>query len=182
MPLVTLRAYRDPLDAEFAKVRLENAGIPAFVLDQHLVGIQWLYSRAIGGVKIKVEASDLERATQVLDEDLSAELEQELGTEAEETERCPACGSAEIHPSRVQRNAAAISLLTSLPLIGWRHAWICSACRHSWRLPRRPRSPIPAETLAAEQRVRGSSSRPLHRALLVTLLVLSILYWLQVRS
>ena len=182
MALVTLRAYRDPLDADLAKARLDSAGIPAFVFDQHLVGIYWLYSRAIGGVKVKVEASDLERATQILDEDLSAELEEELGSEAEETELCPACGSDEIFRSRVQRNAAAISLLTSLPFVGWRRAWICSACRHFWRPPKRPRAPFPAETLAAEQQVRESNSHPLLRALLVTLLVLSILYWFQTRS
>lgn len=74
MALVTVRSYRDPIDAELAKARLEGAGIPAFLADQHVVAIQWLYSIAIGGVKVNVEDSDLAFAREVLREDHSADL------------------------------------------------------------------------------------------------------------
>jgi len=74
MALVALGSYRDPIDAELAKMRLQNAGIPAIVVDQHLISMQWLYSGALGGVKIKVDESDLEIARNVLREDRSADL------------------------------------------------------------------------------------------------------------
>jgi hypothetical protein len=179
MPLVTVNSYRDTINAEIAKAQLEDAGIYAFIFDQHVVGIQWLYSRAIGGVKVKVEGSDLDRATQILREDRSGDLPQSQGPVPDPTESCPSCGSTEIHGSRVQRNAAAFSLLTSLPLIAWRRRAICDTCGHSWRPPRMPHDPIPAETLAADDQVREVRSYPIFRVILATLLGLAILYYVQ---
>jgi putative signal transducing protein len=96
MALVTLRAYRDPIDAELAKTRLEGAGIPAVVADQHLVGMNWLYSVAIGGVKLKVDESDLARARDALREDRSADLRAIPDTESEPAQSEPAEESPEI--------------------------------------------------------------------------------------
>ena len=59
MALVTLRSYRDLVDAELARAKLESEGIRSFAFDQHIVGVQWLYSFAIGGVKVKVDEADL---------------------------------------------------------------------------------------------------------------------------
>jgi len=178
MPLVTVRSYRDPIDAEIAKTRLEDAGIRAFVFDQYVVGIQWLYSRAIGGVKVEVEESDLDHAARVLGEDRSGDVAEEPGS-VDPTELCPACGSPDAHRSRVQRNAAVISLLTSLPFIVWRRRWVCDRCGHSWQPPLSPRSEVPPETLAAEEQVREASSHPMIRVLFAALLGLAILYYVQ---
>lgn len=178
MPWVTVRSYRDPIDAELARSRLEAADIPVRVLDQHLVSIQWLYSRAIGGVKVRVQESDLERAGELLDEDRSGDL-------AQAPDRaCPACGSPDFHRSRVQRRAAALALLTSIPLVAWRRRWICNACGHSWRPRRRARAAVPLETREAEDRVHEARSYPILRVLLAAGLGLAILYYvqLQVRS
>jgi Putative prokaryotic signal transducing protein len=180
MSLVTLRSYRDPIDAEIARARLEGAGVPAFVFDQYVVGVQWLYSRAIGGVKVKVERGDLARATQVLREDRSSDVSEE-GASTDPTDLCPACGSPDAHHSRVQRNAAALSLLTSLPFIAWRRRWVCDRCGHSWRPARTPRSEVPAETLAAEEQVREASSHPMLRVFFAALLGLAILYYVETR-
>jgi len=181
MPLVTLRSYRDPVDAEIARARLEDAGIPAFLFDQHLVAIQWLYSRAIGGVKIKVARSDLDRATRILREDRSGDLAEEHDPVPEPTEVCPSCGSAEFHYSRVQRNAAALSLLTSLPFTAWRRLWVCDACGHSWRPPRAGLGQVSPETLAAEEQVREARSYPIIRVILCVLLGFAILYYVQIQ-
>ena len=66
MALVTLRSYRDPIDAELDKARLDAADIPSVVLDEGLVGLNWLYSDALGGVKLKVHDSALEAAREVV--------------------------------------------------------------------------------------------------------------------
>lgn len=178
LSLVTLRTFRDAIDAELAKERLEHAGIPAFIFDENLVAIQWLYSGAVGGVKLEVDESDLERAAGVLREDHSAEVSEEQGAPPER-ETCPACGSPRVGSSRAQRNAAALSLLTSLPLVVWRQRRICGDCGHSWKQPASPRVEPTAETLAAEDRVREIRHYPILRAVFAGLLGLLVLYYIQ---
>ena len=155
MAFVTLTSFRDPIDAELAKVKLESADIPAVVGDQALVSIYWLYSRAIGGVKVRVDEADLDRAREVLREDRSADLlgVRELEASADEADRCSACGSTRIRRSNLQRNVAALGLATGLPVFAWRRRSICMSCGHSWRYHRGSTADVPSETLEAEQRV-----------------------------
>jgi len=84
MALVTVRSFRDPVAAELAKSLLESRGIPAFVFDQHVAGINWFYTLALGGVRVKVDASDLEAAREALRP--SAEVELEASPEEGEEE------------------------------------------------------------------------------------------------
>ena len=51
---VVISNYSFPLDAHIAKASLENEGIPAHIADKHTVNMQWLYSDAIGGVRLYV--------------------------------------------------------------------------------------------------------------------------------
>ena len=48
----TVASFRDASQARPAKGRMEAEGISAFVLDEYLVGIDWMYSQAIAGVKV----------------------------------------------------------------------------------------------------------------------------------
>src|SRR5262245_54035223 len=183
MALVTLRSYRDPIDAELAKAKLEGAGIPAVIADRYLVSVQWLYSIAIGGVKVKVDESDLSVAREVLWENRSADLAGIAESEAEpgDGDSCPVCGSSDVEMSRVQRRAAALSLAIGIPFVFWRHRWICRTCNHSWKRHRR-RVEVPSETLEAEREVYVHRSYP--RGFVAALLGLAVLYyvWIQIHS
>ena|SRR2546427_13207213 len=66
MALVTLRSYRNAIDAEFAKAQLEASGIPAVVVDDHLVSV---LSGAIGEVRVQVDESNLANARALLQQD-----------------------------------------------------------------------------------------------------------------
>lgn len=55
--LVTIGRYNTPYEANMVKSLLESAGIPAFVADEHIIGMNWLYSNALGGVKVQVPDS-----------------------------------------------------------------------------------------------------------------------------
>jgi len=183
MALVTLCSYRDPIDAELAKTRLDDAGIPAVLLDQFLPSIQWLYSFAIGGVKLKVDEADLEAAIAVLAEDRAADLKEISERQGSPTDRdaCPECGSTNFRTSRVRRTSAALSLATSLPLIAWRRRWVCTSCGHSW--PQAPVEPAPLseETRRAENLVHEKRSYPMLPALVATLVGLAVLWYVQYR-
>jgi hypothetical protein len=184
--LVTVRSFRDPVDAGIARARLELAGIPSLLLDENLIAVQWLYSRALGGVKLAVDEADLEAARGVLAQDESGDVALAALPDASDAspdadEGCPACGSTRIRSSKLQRRAAALSLLTSLPLIAWRHRWICDACGHSWRDSGGGSGELPPETLAAERLVHRHRPYPMLRGLVATLLGLTVLWYVQYR-
>lgn len=117
----TVARYRDPVQAHLARGLLEASNIDAFVLDDHLVGANWLYSAAIGGVRLYVDDENEAAALEVLASPLEI---------AEEDEPCPACGSSEFETSRYSLWSIVPALLTSSPLFFPRRSWRCKRCGH----------------------------------------------------
>lgn len=64
-------------EAHIAMGRLEVEGIDAWLADEHLVQTDWLYSIAVGGIKLQVRAEHAQRALEILNTDYSGELEAE---------------------------------------------------------------------------------------------------------
>lgn len=64
-------------EAHIAMGRLEIEGIDAWLADEHLVQTDWLYSIAVGGIKLQVRAEDAQRAVEILNTDYSGELDAE---------------------------------------------------------------------------------------------------------
>lgn len=60
--------------AHIAMGRLQTEGIPCWLADENLVQTDWLYSIAVGGIKLQVEPDYAERARRVLATDYSADL------------------------------------------------------------------------------------------------------------
>jgi len=56
------------LDAELARGALEAAGIEAFLFDDNMVRMDWFNANALGGVKLCVDAHNVEAANRVLQE------------------------------------------------------------------------------------------------------------------
>jgi hypothetical protein len=65
--LITVASTSHTYEAHLIKSKLESEGIPAFIKDEHVVTANWLYSLAVGGVKIQVAQRDVERAKEILD-------------------------------------------------------------------------------------------------------------------
>ena len=95
MALTTIARFRNPVSAHIARARLEAEGIPAFLADEHLVGVQWLYSDAVGGVKLNVPGPYAEAAREVVARDHSRDLRDVLRRRPLRIVRraCPACGA-----------------------------------------------------------------------------------------
>ena len=75
MNLKTIARFRDVPAAQLAQSRLEADGIEASLLGVHHVGINWLISQAIGGIRLQVPTEDAERARELLQHDRSEDLE-----------------------------------------------------------------------------------------------------------
>jgi RimJ/RimL family protein N-acetyltransferase len=64
--LVVLASYLDPLTAQFARLRLEQHGVETFLADENVVDANPLLVVATGGVKVRVRATDVDRAKEIL--------------------------------------------------------------------------------------------------------------------
>ncbi|HEX9952292.1 MAG TPA: DUF2007 domain-containing protein [Rubricoccaceae bacterium] len=85
--LVTIATFGPPFEAEIARGHLESEGIEAVVADGDLVMANWMYSAAIGGVKVLVPESDAGRARSILEEEPASDDEYDGPTVAESLSR-----------------------------------------------------------------------------------------------
>jgi hypothetical protein len=74
--LVTIRTFWGLLEAELAKGLLDSAGIESFLFDDNMVRMDWFNANALGGVKLRVDAHNVDAANRVLQE-VSDEVEPE---------------------------------------------------------------------------------------------------------
>jgi hypothetical protein len=100
-------------EAGSARSALDAAGIDSVLADDEIVAMNWLYSNAVGGVKLVVRGEDREVAWDILEtppgdpatidseasdesaRDADSREATELSPDLEDGARCPACGSSE---------------------------------------------------------------------------------------
>ncbi len=80
--MITIARYSLAIEAHIARAKLESEGIPAFVADEHTITADWLYSNAMGGVRLQVPDAFVEQARTILATDFSEDLIAEQGHEA----------------------------------------------------------------------------------------------------
>lgn len=124
--LTTIARYSLPYEAHLARARLESEGIPAFVADEHTINMQWLYSDALGGVRLQVPEPWALRALSVLAEDREQVLMEEQQVD---TELCRHCGSADTEYHQIGRRWAFLMFLgINFPLFPVRDGLRCRDC------------------------------------------------------
>jgi tetratricopeptide (TPR) repeat protein len=134
--LVTIATFSYPTEAYIPKTKLESEGIWSFVADADTVTINWLYSNAIGGVKLKVKEEDAEKALEILNRKAEPIEWGEADFEAEEQrEKCPQCGSYNICYEKYAIRLIFLTwLLLSFPVPFLRRKWKCQDCGHTWKM------------------------------------------------
>jgi hypothetical protein len=75
--LVTIATYDKITDAQIALGRLKAEGIHAVLHDANFVQMDWLYAIALGGIKLKVKASERFASARVLTTDYSNHIQDE---------------------------------------------------------------------------------------------------------
>ena len=129
MQWVVAETYSFLYEAQIAKTQLEAAEIPARIENEHTINMDWLYSNALGGVRLLVPESYAEEAKALLAQDFSQELEQQFGA----GESCPHCGSRDIQPyTEGKRPAYLVFLLLGFPLFFYKNGTKCKQCQHFW--------------------------------------------------
>lgn len=133
--VVTVASFNKPEDAHLLRLRLEAAGISAYVHDENMVQIDWLMANAIGGVRVQIAKEDVPAAREFLAEDSSV-------ANTKPTFICPNCGSWHVARERFSRRTAFLTLLLlGFPLLWLRSSLRCEECLHTWKPGVRDRSP-----------------------------------------
>ena len=130
----TVASFREPFKAHLAQGRLEAEGIPAVVLDDHLVRLDWVLSQAIGGVKIQVHEENMSQAREILAADCTEELSalERDQTEATPDSVCPKCGSGVLSSHPYSPWSLVPSLFFLVPVFFRRKKWVCRDCGAAW--------------------------------------------------
>jgi hypothetical protein len=133
MELFVVRAFSHPHEAHLACSALRAGGLAATIADENIVAADWLYSNAVGGVKVLVRPKDAAAAREILD--CAAVLEQSDGrpasTDGNEGHEpgCPRCGSHNaITVARGIQMAVFSWLLMGVPLFPVWRQMRCQSC------------------------------------------------------
>jgi len=86
--LVTIGSFAVMVAAHAARARLEAAGIRAYLVGEEVANSLWHVGSALGGIKLQVAESDVERVKQLVEEEEGAE---EQGTGDGRPWRCRPC-------------------------------------------------------------------------------------------
>ncbi|NAR99351.1 DUF2007 domain-containing protein [Acinetobacter haemolyticus] len=130
MTWIIVKSFSFPYEAQIAKTQLEAAGIPAQIENEHTINMNWLYSNALGGVRLLVPNAYEDEAKMILTQDFSELLEQEFEGEKD---CCPQCGSYDIEVYiKGKKPAYLLFLLIGFPLFSYTSGYKCQQCQYFW--------------------------------------------------
>jgi len=131
--MITVATFSKPEEAHLLRLRLGAGGVDAYVQDENTVQMNWLYSNAIGGVRVQIDEADLEAAKEIVAAPPVEAAEAELTG-------CPKCFSTKTAPDELPRRMAFLSMLFSTVMFGvsfpfafLRRRWQCADCGHTWK-------------------------------------------------
>ncbi|MDX2110370.1 MAG: DUF2007 domain-containing protein [Verrucomicrobiota bacterium] len=96
----TVATYNNSEEASLAMARLESCGIDSALQNENLVGMNWLFSNAVGGLQVVVADEDFEAAMEILGEP----------PPEEGIMHCPFCGSGNVR----QKTLGSASVIDAL--------------------------------------------------------------------
>jgi hypothetical protein len=132
--VIAIRRYRDIPAALLAKSVLDSAGIENFLTDVNTVRMDWLWSNALGGVRLFVKDSDASAAEELLNQSFRDSFEVE-GQERFTQPRCPVCQSFDVSYKGLHNRIAYASIILHIPIPLSRLGWRCASCGHMWEDP-----------------------------------------------
>jgi hypothetical protein len=121
--LVTIGAYSTPYEANLVRSELEAFEVDAVLADDNMVGVNWLLSNMLGGVKVRVPESQIDEARRVLGLENS-----EAPESAESAGICPVCGSAKSHAFVDKRGSFLTWLVIGVPVLPVLSRRVCGDC------------------------------------------------------
>lgn len=128
--LVTIGSYSTPYEANLVRGELEAFEIDATLADENAISLNWLWSNALGGVKVQVPESKVTEALGVLGTERSDEPD---GRDVPQTTLCPSCGSSNTHYFLDKRGSFLTWLLLGIPVMPAVSKKECADCGRKWK-------------------------------------------------
>lgn len=130
MPLITFKTFDQSIDAHLLKSKLESEGIVCYLFDEHTVSVNPLYNITVGGIKLKINESDLEQAQSIYNTLAATPYTDDSG----KVITCPNCTSSQIFTEYPTRKGKAGFLSTLAALVATivppysKKVFKCKAC------------------------------------------------------
>jgi hypothetical protein len=128
---MTVRKFRDLPEALLAQGCLQSAGIECTLGDANVVRMDWLWSNAVGRIKLWVRPEDAKSALEILRQAIPADFNVE-GVGIYEQPKCPKCGSLDVAFEGLNKPIAYGSLWIGFPLPIHHKGWKCHSCQYEW--------------------------------------------------
>ena len=128
--LITIATFNQLIDTQLYKTKIESEGIECFIVDERILSKDWLYPYVVGGIKLEVNVTDVERAIEILHQTDSME---DVVSENNEP-HCPNCNSSDVHYEKFSQRFVFTSWLhLSIPSPFLRKKWRCRKCGYTWK-------------------------------------------------
>lgn len=125
--MFTIATFSQPEQAHLLRGRLEASGIPAYLRDEHTIQLDWLYSDALGGVRVVISEHHLQDALALLELPPEESFESSMGP-------CPQCNSKNVVAFETpKRLFLATLLIIKLPIFYTSAQCKCQDCGSTWR-------------------------------------------------
>lgn len=131
--LLTIGAYSTWFEANLVISQLEAFDLHPTLVDAQTVNMNWLWSNALGGVKVQVPASEVEQARQILESE-PAEPPDDSESDQTAASACPVCGGSDTYYYLDKRGSFLTWLILSIPVIPPLPRMICAGCGAKWRV------------------------------------------------
>ena len=133
--MVTLKTFDNFVDAHLLKSKLESEGITCYLFDENIVAINPLLNLTVGGIKLNISDSDVEKAREILIEIQNTSITDENDKQI----ICPKCGSADLYTNfKSTKGAAGIiaslcSILLSVFPFYYKSVYKCKSCGEEFK-------------------------------------------------
>jgi len=127
--LTTIGSYNTFLEASLVRSELEAFAVDVFLADAEMVRLNWMWSNALGGVKVQVPESEREEALDILGLEPCDEQDWPELPEAA-VSACPACNTEYFLD---KRGAFLTLLILGFPVVPAATKRICNDCGKRWK-------------------------------------------------
>ena len=126
---ITVGSYSTPYEAGLAMAELQSFDLDATLKDDNAIHINWLWSNALGGIKLQVPESELGDALRVL----AAEPAVEPADDPSEPVICPKCGGSRTGFFLDRRGCFLTWLVLGIPVLPAFPRRVCDDCGKRWK-------------------------------------------------
>jgi ribosomal protein L37AE/L43A len=130
MDLVVLQSFDNYIDAHILLGRMEEEGIRCWLKDENTVTVTPFFNNAVGGIKLMVDKTQLEKASELLDQ-----FQQQKRSRL----TCPLCGSHNIELVAARKPLNLLgpiaTWLTGSYAISTENVWHCFNCDKEFKEP-----------------------------------------------